>query len=396
MKEQMKIIHLIENIDDRYGGPAKSVPELCHHLNNLNIESEILSIKLFQNENNELITKYDLKWISFKYEIIKKLRISLTLNQYLNKEIKLTSNLIINIHNQWNYIPYLALQLKRKYNFKLVSTIRGSIKLDKLHKKIVWILFQKTMLNNCDLIHVTKKSDITDLRELGIKSKIAYVPNGINLEEFTNLPTKKLAKENLELDSNKKYILFLGRIHKAKGLAYLVNSWIKIAHQYTNWDLLIVGPIYDKQYKDKIISNIISHNLLRRVHFKGMLKGNKKIEALSASSLFVLPSFSENFGMSIAEAMAAKLPVITTHGTPWQEITQYDSGWWIELTDENINSSLKEALNCNDEELKQKGLNGFNLIKQYKWEFQAKKMKEIYDFILFNKNKPVFIYETGD
>ena len=75
-----------------------------------------------------------------------------------------------------------------------------------------------------------------------------------------------------------------------------------------------------------------------------MLKGELKVGALNASDLFVLPSYSENFGMSIAEAMAAKLPVITTHGTPWQEIERYNAGWWVELSQANIDDALAKAL----------------------------------------------------
>lgn len=210
---------------------------MCYHLENLNIESEILSVKFNKKESNELVNKYHLTWLSFPYDFLKSLRISSKLNNYLYQTLHSKNNIIINIHNQWNYIAYLALQLKKKYNLTLVATIRGSIKLDKFQKKIAWILFQKKMLNKCDFVHVTKESDILDLRKMGINSKIAYVPNGINLDEFENKLSSELAKKDLKLAKNKKYILFLGRIHQSKGLEYLVNSWIKLSYRYQNWDL---------------------------------------------------------------------------------------------------------------------------------------------------------------
>jgi glycosyltransferase involved in cell wall biosynthesis len=159
---------------------------------------------------------------------------------------------------------------------------------------------------------------------------------------------------------------------------------------------LIVGPEYNKFYVQSIKISIKKAKLENRVIFKDMLKGQDRIDAFGASDLFVLPSHTENFGIAIAEAMAAKLPVITTYGTPWQEIEKYDAGWWVELNQENIDRTLEEALNCSDEELKQKGLNGYNLIQKYKWEYQAKKMKQVYEWILGYANKPEFVYECGD
>jgi len=391
----MKIINIIESLDDTYGGPAKSVPELCHYLNSLSIETEILSVKLEEKEANELVDKHNLKWLSFKYSFLKKLRISFELNNYLDNIAKKDSETILNTHNQWNYIPYLAFQKKKKHNIPLIATIRGSIFLDKMQKKLAWYLFQKKMLNSCDVVHVTKKSDVMDLRNMGIKSKIVYVPNGINLDEFQNMSAKKFSKKNLELE-DRKYILFLGRVHQSKGLDYLVNSWIRLSSKYQNWDLLIVGPIYDKQYQNKILSKIESFGLKERVNFKGMLKGELKVDAFNSSDLFVLPSYSENFGMSIAEAMAAKIPVITTHGTPWQEIEEYDAGWWVALNQENIDNAVAEALASGEDELKQKGLNGFELIKKYEWKYQAKKMKEVYEWVLGGGEKLEFVYEVGD
>lgn len=127
-----------------------------------------------------------------------------------------------------------------------------------------------------------------------------------------------------------------------------------------------------------------------------MIGGEKRIDYFSASNLFVLPSHTENFGIAIAEAMAAKLPVITTHGTPWQEIEEYNAGWWVELSQVNIDNALAEALASGEDKLKQKGLNGFELIQKYEWKYQAKKMKQVYEWVLGSEDKPEFVYEVGD
>jgi len=399
MQYNMKIINLIENLDDTYGGPAKSVPYLCKALNELSVDTEMLSIEYHENEVNSVVESYNLKWRSFKYNFIKKTRYSKSLKKYLDDEFKNNNDKIIHTHNLWNYITYLAYKQSKRYNIPYIVAIRGSLykwslEQSPLQKKIAWKLFQKKVLDNASCIHVTEIKEMDAVRGLGVKTPIAIVPNGINLDEFENMKNKTDSKKSLDLNIEKRYILFMSRIHPKKGLEYLVNAWVRVASQYTEWDLLIVGPQYDKKYMDKIVSIIDSHNLKDRVAFTGMLTGEYRINAFSACDLFVLPSHTENFGIAIAEAMAAKLPVITTKGTPWKGIEEYNAGWWVELTQENINKSLHDAMSLNELELKQKGLNGFGLIHNYEWKYQAQKMKMVYEYILYNTKKPDFVHRV--
>ena len=392
----MKTYHLIENLDDTYGGPAQSVSYLAKNLEKLEIENSLLSIKYHNNESNEVIQSSGLNWVVFSFDYVKKIRYSKALKEYLIDIIKRDKDILLHTHNLWNYIPYLAYSLVKKYEVKLVASLRGSVGLDKFQKKLAWRLFQKDMLQSSNVIHITKEEDVKILRDMGITSPIALIPNGVNLDEFQNMIDKDTAKGNLGLQKHKNYILFLSRVHPYKGLVYLVRSWIKFAKRYSDWDLLIAGPIYDKNYYKEIENEITKNNLQNRVHFKGMVRGEKRIDCFAASDLFVLPSHTENFGIAIAEAMVAKLPVITTHGAPWKEIEVYDAGWWVELTQNNIDSALHMALSLDKKNLAEKGINGFELIKKYDWKHQASKMKEVYDWISYDRVKPEFIYEYRD
>jgi len=396
----MKIINLIENLDDTYGGPAKSVPYMCKYLNDIDVDTEMLSIKYNENEHNSIVSKYKLHWQSFKYNLVKKSRYSKDLKNYLDNHLKKENNIILHTHNSWNYIPYIAYKMSVKHNVPLIMAIRSSLyewslQQNRLQKQIAWVLFQKNALKHATCIHITESKELDAVRKLGIKTPVALVPNGVEFDEFKNLKNKIESKKSLGLNIDKKYILFISRLHPKKGLEYLVNGWIKLAQDFKEWDLLIVGPEYDKQYVEEIKINIRNNNLEERVVFKGMLKDQSRVDAFGASDLFVLPSHTENFGIAIAEAMVAKLPVITTHGTPWREIEEKDAGWWVELNQENIDNALEEALGCSDEELKKKGLNGFELIQKYEWKYQAKKMKQVYEWILGYGDKPEFVYEFG-
>lgn len=392
----MNVFHLIENLDDSYGGPAKSVPYLAKNLLELNVQCSLLSIKYHENEKNEVIEENKLNWLSFSFNWAKKIRYSKELRCYMTDVLKVEKNVILHTHNLWNYIPYLTFSLSKKLNIPYIIAVRGSlypwsISQSSFQKKIAWKIFQKKALNNAACVHVTEKNELKVVRDLGVTSPIALVPNGINLNEFKNMNSKTIAKKNLGLKIEKNYILFLSRIHSKKGLEYLVESWISLAKFYPNWDLLIAGPVCDVLYYKNIENRIINNNLNKRILFMGMMSGEKRIDCFSASSLFVLPSHTENFGISIAEAMAAKIPVITTQGTPWQEIVKYDAGWWVELNEKNIHDALVAALSSSDGELERKGLNGFNLIQKYEWKYQAQKMKEVYSWVLYGGQKPAFV-----
>ena len=175
-------------------------------------------------------------------------------------------------------------------------------------------------------------------------------------------------------------------------MSYLVNAWCKIANHFLDWDLLIVGPVDDVKYYNETLSLIDKFNLNERVNFTGMLKKNTKMNYYGASDLFVLPSYSENFGMAIAEAMASKLPIITTKGTPWHEIDHYGAGWYVNLNQKQIDDSLKDALTCKKIELEKKGLNAYKLIQKYDSKYQAIKIKKVYDWMLGIGTKPNFIF----
>jgi glycosyltransferase involved in cell wall biosynthesis len=397
----LKIINLIENLDDRYGGPAKSVPYMCKYLNDIDVNTEILSVKYHEDEQNSIVSQYKLKWKSFTYNFIKKIRYSLSLKQYLNESLIKNKDIVLHTHNLWNYIPFIANKMGNKHNIGVVYAIRGSLypwslSQGKIQKTLAWKLFQKQALQSASCIHVTEINELNAVRDLGITSPVAIVPNGIEFDEFKTLQNKESSKKSLGLAIDKKYTLFMSRLHPKKGVEFLVKAWIKIAKQNKEWDLLIVGPEYDKRYVDNLKKEISLNNLEQRVKFIGMLTDQKRIDAFGASDLFVLPSHTENFGIAIAEAMVAKLPVITTHGTPWQEIEEYEAGWWLELNPNNIDNVLAEALACSEDELKQKGLNGFELIQKYEWRYQADKMKQVYQWILGKTKKPKFIYEFGD
>jgi len=377
----MKVLHVVENLDESYGGPAKSVPFLVSHLNDLGIRNTIFTSQIHLQEQNYLVEKYKLDVRKFPISGLRKARFCKDLMASIKDEV--TDDSIIHIHTLWTYPTYAAYHVAKTLNVPLVVSTRGmlykwAMEQNKLVKKLAMLCFQRELLQLADAIHITEPGEQDALERLEINTKSALVPNGIDIEEFTSLKEREKAKVELGLDPSINYVLFMSRIHPKKGLIHLINAWSSLSKKHGDWNLLIVGPVDDKSYLSEIKSILETHNLTDRVVITGMLNGSERLDAFAASCLFVLPSYTENFGIVICEALAAGLPVITTIGTPWKVIKDNSIGWWVRPNDEDIKKSLSEAFNLSPEDLKMRGQRGLDVAKNFKWSNQSRNLYQLY------------------
>jgi len=142
----------------------------------------------------------------------------------------------------------------------------------------------------------------------------------------------------------------------------------------------------DAAYVEELKRLAIQRKVAHQFHFIGGVYGKQKWELYQRSDLFVLPTYSENFGIVVPEALYTGLPVLTTTGTPWQELETEKCGWWIELNVANLTNALNEALQLNAKELKGMGMRGRQLVgEKYEIKEVAKEMKEFYTEVLNEK-----------
>ena len=381
----MKVLHICENLDDRYGGPAKSVPGLANHLEKLGIENILLSAKVYGDESNQAISTSQLDWRSYDTIFPDRLRFMPDFKEALEHEI--TSNTVIHVHTLWSYPAFIGYKIAKKHKIPLVVSTRGMLyswALEKswVVKRIALAVFQKKMLENASAVHITEPGELNVRFNKLLAQTTCVIPNGIDLEEFSNKPESNRAKEHFDLDVNKKHILFASRIHPKKGLIHLVSSWIALAAEHDLWDLIICGSYEgvdgDFEYYEAIRAMINSAGLESRVKWTGFVAGEDRLYAFAAGDLFVLPSYSENFGNCILEALSAGLPVITTTGTPWKSIVDAGAGWQINLTQNELDITLKQALSLGSTEFLSKGIKAKSLASDFSWTRQARKMADLY------------------
>jgi glycosyltransferase involved in cell wall biosynthesis len=150
--------------------------------------------------------------------------------------------------------------------------------------------------------------------------------------------------ERYPILKDKKVILFLSRISWIKGMDILARAYGKIARERGDVHLLIVGPD-EGGYEKKVKEWLEDEAVLDRVTFTGMLTGKEKLEAYSGSDIFVLPSYSENFGMAAVEAMACGLPIVISDQLGiCREIVMADAGFVIPCDTATLSKKITEFL----------------------------------------------------
>ncbi len=371
----MKIIQIISSVSNMSAGPTHSVGALAEYLNTLG--------------NNVVVKAYGpipKKWqynvtLDNTYGFLEKIKL-ISIPSIINIRKDSKSFEIMHCHGVWRVANLFSLFLPNKIKSKIVWSPRGmfsdwSWNYHSSIKKIMWNTVQNRAVSRTECFHATAKSEYIDIRNRGFKQPVAIIPNGVNLP-FLDNPIKE------------KTIVFMSRIHEKKGLELLINTWMKIEKKYLDWDVKIAGPL-DSNYAQSL-QNYVRESNIPRIKFLGQVLSEEKTKLLSTASLFVLPSYSENFGIVIAESLAHSTPVITTKETPWEGLIKNNCGWWGDASEEFIEKSLLEALSMSHDELAEMGLRGRVWMENdYSWDAITNNMLLLYQWLANDAPKPAFV-----
>jgi glycosyltransferase involved in cell wall biosynthesis len=267
---------------------------------------------------------------------------------------------LIHIHGMWSSCVTISAFFAYIKSIPFVISPHGCIEPWALNHKYFkkWLalkIYQKRILHLALALVATSTKESESIRRLNLKQPVALIPNGV---EVSHLKKKKKSKI--------KTLLFLSRIHPIKGLHDLVFAWDVVKRP--DWRILIAGA-GESDYVSKIKSLIREKGLDFYFEFVGFVEGRRKQECFDAADIFILPTYSENFGIAIAEALANELPVITTTGAPWRDLLDFHCGWWVEPGVQGITDALKDAISCDLDELSIMGKRGRQLvIHKYSWE----------------------------
>lgn len=375
----MKVLHS-GTIASSIGGPAMSTYLTLKGLRQLGIDAQILmgalksDDKLRGNEvpihlvNSEAKTPLGFA-PSFRRDVLE-------LGDYD----------IYHAQGVWQWNTYILASVARQCGKPYLITPRGMLYPQDIRKsnkffKILSLKFRLLNdLNKAACVHVTCEEEMKHCRNLGVTSPIAVIPNPVEIKDY---PQNK--------EDNVRRIGYLGRISRRKNIEGLIEAFHELGSEAKNAELLIIGG-GDMDYEQDL-KKLVEKYHLNNVRFTGFLNGEEKDRALASCSVLAMPSEFENLGNVVLEGLVRRIPCIATMGSPWEELNTYHCGWWVHYTQHDITNAVKDALNATDKELLTMGQNGRRLMEEkYSVEAIAEKMKDLYEWILGNSDKPDFVY----
>jgi len=384
-KERVLLIDLhIPGLASDSGGPSRSVLQLAESLNNLD-ETRVRLISQHLTDQQSLVPLGLESFISSKATSKVDLFFGLAGCRGLKMAWLDKQPDIVHINGLWHlFCHWSAVQAKsRKIPF-IIQThgmlTKWALNWHPRRKKIASFLYQNNDLRFASGFVATSMQEAQSIRDFGLSQPIAIIPNGIVLPDYSLFNFGELLG-----GIKSKKVLFLGRIHPVKGLENLLEAWAKVAIE--GWTLQIAGP-GDRSYINSLLHCAKKMGIQHEVEFLGPVTDAHKPDLFSKADLLVLPSFSENFGVVVAEALSYGLPVITTTGTPWAELHDYQSGWCVKPTVEGLSYALNEAM-VNDQNLyASMRRNAISHAKNFQWDSLARQMRDFYSALLQDRPFP--------
>lgn len=287
---------------------------------------------------------------------------------------------IVHVQGLWQMGTHAACVVAEKMHIPVVISPRGmldpwALSVKKWKKKLGLLLYQMRDLKNAVAFHAASEEEAKHVSDFGMKQPIFMVPNGVIMPE--TMPTHRQ-----KTPGEPRIAMFMSRLHPGKGLMLLVDAWAKV--KPVGWKMVVAGPD-NYGHKAEVVQRLQEFRIDSEWEFVGELNEQEKWAALANADLFVHPSASENFGISIAEALAAGVPVITTKGCPWRVIEEGiapeigKSGMWIDRDVEVLSKALKEMMWASDTVRSELGTQGKKLIRaHFSWNAMGRKMVDSY------------------
>jgi glycosyltransferase involved in cell wall biosynthesis len=288
---------------------------------------------------------------------------------------------LVHDHGIWSQSNWAAAHAAQRARKPYVLSPRGmlepwALEYKATKKRIAWMLYQRDIVNNAALMVATSAEECENIKKLLPKMPVAIVPNGVSWPP--------VLQREFGLKHGSRRLLFMSRVHPKKNILGLVRAWHMVLNSGAapDWVLQIAGP--DELRHTAQVSELVEAlGLSAKVELLGSVNEQSKAAVMGAAHALILPSFSENFGVVVAEGMAHGLPVIATTGTPWASLHQHDCGWWVEPSDTALADAISQCTSLSDQARTEMGQRGRRFAREsFSWQGIGESMASVYDWVL--------------
>ena len=380
----MRVLHVTPSFAPafRYGGPIQTVLRLCQALQGAGVEVQVATTNADGPRDLDVPTDrwVDYEGVQVRY-FARSIRIgfapSTSLLTYLRAAAPRFD--LVHVTSTFSFPALAAGVTARASSVPYVVSPRGSLQTwslrQKRWKKVpYWFAYERRHLARAAAIHATASSERDELRQVLTHPRVFVVPNGA---EDVQVP---------QVDRDPRRIVFLGRLHPKKGFDVLVPALSRLERDMPGVETVIAGPDEDGEW-ERIQRLVAGVDPKPRLRYLGAVAGDGRFELLASSAVFVLPSHSENFGITVLEAMSCGTPVVVSRNCPWRAIEEHGAGAWVENTPQAVSAALLEIL-LDPERAAAMGRAGRKLALSYAWPAIGRAMAEQYRVITDESRAP--------
>jgi len=352
----MRILHVIQCLSPRYGGPVSVLKALAAHQSAAGHVIDILTTN--QDVPGGILRPAGADWFSdpavpvrFCRSQLHAVNLSIELAAYLHHHIRTFD--ILHIHGLYRFPAAYAGRIARRKSIPYLVSPHGALdpylyqRSDtNLFLKRLWErLFDLPNLDAASGIHFTAEDERRQASFLGLKAPSFVVANGIDWREFQTLPDVGPFRRDHGIGEHP-LVLFLGRLHHKKGLDLLIPAFRQVRRAMPHARLAIVGLASDAAYQRQVDGWIRAQGLADAVHRVPFVQGRALLQAYVDADVFVLPSYTENFGMTVVESLACKTPVVISNRVNiHHEISDAGAGIVTDCDSGAVANALIELLN---------------------------------------------------
>ncbi|HKQ03897.1 MAG TPA: glycosyltransferase [Blastocatellia bacterium] len=374
----MNILHVTPSFHPAYvyGGPTRSVYELCRSLNRAGCQVRVLTTDANGPDavlNIDTTRESDLAGFRVRYcHRIKDVSVSPTLLRLLPEYIRWADVVHLSAVYSFPTIPtLLACRVLRK---PVVWSPRGMLQrwegTTRLALKAIWERVCRVVAPPKLVLHVTSEEEREESLPRLPTVKIEVIPNGIEVfDRIAAVNGHKILR-----------ILFLGRLHPQKGIENLLEAYRRIDGCIAMPLSLTIAGAGDLKYTNHLKEEIRQSGLSEKVRMTGAVLGAEKAETLRNTDVVIVPSYKENFAMVVAEALAYGVPVIASTGTPWKRLPEIGCGLWVDNQPESLAQAIRDISRM---PLREMGLRGREWMqKEFAGDIIARKMMAVYQSLI--------------
>lgn len=364
MADALKILQIVPSISLVYGGPSQMVRGLCAALARQQADVTVLTTNANGDVGqppldvplNQPVAEDGYRVLYFRCSPFRRYKFSPGLLHWLWRHAPDYD--IAHIHALFSPVSTAAATIARLRQLPYILRPLGTLDPADLRKKrrlklIYARLFERANLKGAAAIHFTAAQEARVSERFGLKTRDLVLPLGVTPPPADSAAAT-LVRQRFQIGAETPILLFMSRLDPKKGLDLLLPALHSLQRSGVDFHFILSGANpQDRAYEQAIQQQIETSPLANQTTITGFVTGPLKAQLLQAADLFVLPSYYENFGIAVAEAMMASKPVVISNQVYiWPDIQQSQSGWVTPCAIAPLTQALQEALSNPAERLR--------------------------------------------